>query len=310
MTLLYYDPIFLEHKTAGHPENPGRLLAVMRQLHLLGLDCQCDLPAWKPISSERLARVHPAAHTAAIRAYCQQGGGLIEHDTLTSLRSYEVARMAAGAVCDAVDRVLRGEDPRALCLVRPPGHHALSDKVMGFCLLNNVALGAQLATGERQLDRVLIVDWDVHHGNGTQAIFWQDPQVGYLSIHRWPFYPGTGAADETGSGPGLGTTVNLPVEYGTSRHDYLCLFSETLGRFADDLKPDLVLISAGFDSHRADPVGSLDLESEDFQALTQAVLEVARVHCEGRVVSVLEGGYNPDALTECVEIHLEQLLGA
>jgi acetoin utilization deacetylase AcuC-like enzyme len=148
----------------------------------------------------------------------------------------------------------------------------------------------------------------VHHGNGTQAIFWEDPHVGYLSIHRWPFYPGTGAADETGSGPGLGTTVNLPVEYGISRKEYLQLFTEALGQFADDLKPDLILISAGFDSHRADPVGSLNLESEDFQVLTRSVLEVAQVHCDGRVVSVLEGGYNPDALTECVEIHLEQLL--
>ena len=202
MTLLYYDPIFLEHKTAGHPENPGRLMAVMGQLQLMGLDCQCDQPLWTPISAARLARVHPPAYTEAIRTYCQQGGGLIEHDTLTSRRSYEAALMAAGAVCDAVERVLRGDDSRALCLVRPPGHHAASDQVMGFCLLNNVALGARLATGELQLDRVLIVDWDVHHGNGTQAIFWQDPQVGYFSIHRWPFYPGTGAADETGSGPG------------------------------------------------------------------------------------------------------------
>jgi acetoin utilization deacetylase AcuC-like enzyme len=308
MTLLYYDPIFLEHKTGGHPENPNRLLGVMRQLQLMGLDCQCNLPAWAPISPERLARVHPLGYTEAIRIFCQQGGGLIEHDTMTSRRSYEVALMAAGAVCDSVERVLRGDDSQSLCLVRPPGHHALSDQAMGFCLLNHVALGARLAVRELELDHVLIVDWDVHHGNGTQAIFWEDPQVGYLSIHRWPFYPGTGAADETGSGPGLGTTVNLPVEYGISRKEYLQLFTEALGQFADDLKPDLILISAGFDSHRADPVGSLNLESEDFQVLTRSVLEVAQVHCDGRVVSVLEGGYNPDALTECVEIHLEQLL--
>lgn len=308
MTLLYYDPIFLEHKTGAHPENPARLVAVMRQIHLLGLDGQCNLPAWKPISPERLACVHPHAYTETIRAFCQQGGGLIEHDSVTSRRSYEVALMAAGAVCDAVERVVRGDDPRALCLVRPPGHHALSRQAMGFCLLNNVALGARLAIRELELNRVLIVDWDVHHGNGTQAIFWQDPQVGYLSIHRWPFYPGTGAADETGGGPGLGTTVNLPVELGISRKDYLELFAAALGRFADDLKPDLVLISAGFDSHRADPIGSLGLETEDFQELTQAVLEVAQVHGGGRVVSVLEGGYDLDALAESVEIHLRQLL--
>ena len=216
--------------------------------------------------------------------------------------------MAAGAVCDAVKRVVHGDDPHALCLVRPPGHHALPRQTMGFCLLNHVALGARLAIHELELDRVLIVDWDVHHGNGTQAIFWQDPQVGYFSIHRWPFYPGTGAADETGSGPGLGTTVNLPVELGISRKDYIELFVQALGRFADKFKPDLLLVSAGFDSHRADPIGSLGLESEDFQVLTHTVLEAARVHCQGRAVSVLEGGYNPDALSESVEIHLRQLL--
>jgi len=308
MTLLYYDPIFLQHKTGRHPENSARLRAVVRQLQEVGLEERCDCPSWRPISPERLAWVHPLDHTEAIQNFCLRGGGLIEQDSVTSRRSHEVALMAAGAVCDAVERVIHGDDSHALCLVRPPGHHALSSQVMGFCLLNHVALGARMAIRELELDRILIVDWDVHHGNGTQAIFWQDPQVGYLSIHRWPFYPGSGAADETGSGPGLGTTVNLPVEMGISRKEYLKLFETALGRFADDLKPDLVLISAGFDSHRADPIGSLGLESEDFQVLTRMVREVAQVHCHSRVVSVLEGGYNAEALGESVEFQLRQFL--
>jgi acetoin utilization deacetylase AcuC-like enzyme len=179
---------------------------------------------------------------------------------------------------------------------------------MGFCLFNNIAVGARMALAELQLDRVLIVDWDVHHGNGTQDEFWTDPQVGFLSIHRYPFYPGTGAADETGAGRGLGTTLNLPIKFGTSRQDYLKRFEDELTAFADQLKPQLVLVSAGFDSHREDPIGSLGLEVEDFRPLTRIVLNVARTHAGGRLVSVLEGGYNVDRLAESVEAHLEELL--
>ena len=179
---------------------------------------------------------------------------------------------------------------------------------MGFCLFNNVAIAARMAIDELGLDRVLIVDWDVHHGNGTQAAFWEDAQVGYLSIHRWPFYPGTGAADETGAGAGLGTTLNLPVSFGTSRHEYLECFAAAIDRFANLIKPQLILISAGFDSHRDDPIGSLGLESEDFGPLTRTVLDAAAVHAEGRVVSVLEGGYNPSALAESVEHHLLEMI--
>lgn len=307
MTLLYYNPIFLEHDTGGHPECAERLQQVVRHLKSVGLDRRCIRPSWKPVSAKRLAEVHASDYTSRVKIFCEQGGGQLEQDTVTSARSYEAALLAAGAVCDAVRRVVRGEDLRAFCLVRPPGHHALANQAMGFCLLNHVALGARMAVRELDLERVLIVDWDVHHGNGTQAIFWEERQVGYFSIHRWPFYPGTGAADETGSGSGLGTTVNLPIRFGTSRNDYLRIFSGELGRFADAFQPQLVMISAGFDSHHADPIGSLGLETEDFQELTQAVLDVAQVHCGGKVVSVLEGGYNPDALAASVEIHLQKL---
>ena len=179
---------------------------------------------------------------------------------------------------------------------------------MGFCLLNNVAIGAKLAFDQLELDRVLIVDWDVHHGNGTQDIFYEDPRVGFFSMHRWPFWPGTGAADETGRGDGLGATLNLPIALGTPRQAILDRFAGELDAFDDRMKPQLVLVSAGFDAHVADPIGSLGLETEDFGDLTQTVRAVAEDHAAGRVVSVLEGGYNPLALAECVCVHLEGLL--
>jgi acetoin utilization deacetylase AcuC-like enzyme len=181
---------------------------------------------------------------------------------------------------------------------------------MGFCLFNNVAVGARLAIEEMELDRVLIVDWDVHHGNGTQTTFWEDGQVGYLSIHRSPFYPGTGAADEVGAGAGYGTTLNIPVKFGTPRGEYLAMFASAIERFADLIKPQLVLISAGFDGHRNDPLGSLGLESEDFGTLTRTVLNIAATYANGRVVSVLEGGYSPFSLAESVEYHLHEMLSA
>jgi acetoin utilization deacetylase AcuC-like enzyme len=260
-----------------------------------------------PLSRERLERVHPVEYVESVRRFAKQGGGHLDADTVVCPASFDVALLAAGAVADAVERVVRGEDARAFCLVRPPGHHALPNQAMGFCLLANVALGARLAIDELGLDRVLIVDFDVHHGNGTQAVFWADPQVGFLSMHRYPFYPGTGAADESGAGRGLGATLNLPVRYGTPRHEYLAAYAAAVEQFADKIKPQLVLVSAGFDAHRLDPIGSLGLESEDFSAMTRILCDVAAAHAGGRIVSVLEGGYHPEAVAECVEIHLRAL---
>jgi acetoin utilization deacetylase AcuC-like enzyme len=308
MTLLYYDPFFLEHQTGGHPERPQRLVQVMRHLERTGLDRRCVRPNWTPISNERLSLVHDRGYLASIEAFAEGGGGRVEEDTVCSVKSYQVACLAAGAVCDAVARVVRGEDSQALCLVRPPGHHALADAAMGFCLLNNVALGARVAQRELGVERLMIVDWDVHHGNGTQAIFWNDPQVGFLSIHRWPFYPGTGNADETGGGAAVGTKLNLPVEFGTPRSQYMDRFRGGLERLAATMRPQLILVSAGFDAHRDDPIGSLGLETEDFGLLTTAVLDVASVYAGGKVVSVLEGGYNAGVLAGCVELHMERTL--
>jgi acetoin utilization deacetylase AcuC-like enzyme len=252
--------------------------------------------------------VHEPGHIDRIAVLAARGGGHIDSDTLVSPASYDVAALAAGAACDATRRVLAGESQTALCLVRPPGHHAVAERAMGFCLFSNVAVAAAMARDELGLDRILIVDWDVHHGNGTQDIFYADGRVGFLSIHRWPFYPGTGDGEETGTGDGLGATINLPVAFGTPRPAYHERFASALHRLADRLKPELVLISAGFDAHRADPIGSLGLEVEDYAALTRVVRDVANTHADGRIVSVLEGGYNPPVLAECVEEHLRELM--
>lgn len=308
MTLLYCPPCFLNHETGHHPECADRIRQIPGRLEQAGLTERCIQPAFKPVSRARLARVHSAAYIDEIWAYAKSGGGDIESDTIVSPASYDVALMAVGSVCDAVERIHRSEDTRGLCLVRPPGHHAMVNHAMGFCLFNNIAVAARMAIDSLGLDRVLIVDWDIHHCNGTQATFWEDPQVGVLSIHRWPFYPGTGDSDETGTGRGLGTTLNLPIEFGTSRKDYLAAFADSLEKFAAQIKPQLVLLSAGFDAHRLDPVGNLGLETEDFIPLTNLVLDVADAYAGGKCVSVLEGGYDPTMLADCVEVHLAEMV--
>jgi acetoin utilization deacetylase AcuC-like enzyme len=241
----------------------------------------------------------------------EQGGGMADADTVVSPASVDVARAAAGACLAAVEAVIAGVDINALCLIRPPGHHATSHHSMGFCLFNSIAIAAASALARHQLNRILIVDWDVHHGNGTQEIFYADGRVCFLSIHRYGygFYPGTGAANETGSGAGLGLIRNVPMPYGVRRSDYHGAFRNAVEEAADRIKPELVLVSAGFDAHRDDPIGSLGLDSEDFATLTDVVLGVARTHSQGRLVSCLEGGYNLDALAESAKFHLSRLLG-
>jgi acetoin utilization deacetylase AcuC-like enzyme len=308
MTLLYSSPCFLDHETGLHPERADRIRQIPARLEQTGLAGQCRQPDFEPISRQWLARVHSPAYIDEIWAYAKSGGGDIEADTVVSPASYDVALRAAGSVCDAVERVVRGEDTQGLCLVRPPGHHAMVNHAMGFCLFNNIAAGARLAIDSLELERVLIVDWDIHHGNGTQAAFWEDPQVGVLSIHRWPFFPGTGDADEVGGGRGRGFTLNLPIRYGTSRKDYLTVFADALETFAAKIKPQLVLLSAGFDAHRLDPIGDLGLETEDFVPLTSLVLDVAGSYAGGKFISVLEGGYDPVLLADCVQVHLTEML--
>jgi len=308
MTLLYRDTRFLSHETGNHPEQALRLRTVETHLERTWLAAQCRQLTAEPCARSCLARVHKPAYIEEIWAFACSGGGYLDADTVCDSNSFDVAALAAGSVVDAVRRVVGGDDSTAFCLVRPPGHHALAGQAMGFCIFNNVAVGAAAAIEEFGLDRVLIVDFDVHHGNGTQAIFWEEPRVGFLSIHRWPFYPGTGTADDRGGGDGWGTTVNLPIEIGISRDEYLDIFTARLQSFADHIRPQLVLVSAGFDAHRSDPLGNLGLEAEDYATITDRILEIAAVHADGRVVSVLEGGYNPPALAQCVAEHLGRLI--
>ncbi len=310
MTILITDPLFQRHETGKHPERPARLAAIQGRLENAGLVAQCKKGSYAPLRADDVCEIHTPEVVANARRVAESGGGWLEADTLLCPESYHVALAAAGACCAGVDHVLRGDDTNALCLVRPPGHHATPTKSMGFCLFNSIALAAHHARKAFGLSRILIVDWDVHHGNGTQAIFWTDPTVQFVSIHRFGhgFYPGTGNADETGSGPGLGHTINVPVNYGTPRADYLAQYRNAIEKAADMIKPELVLLSAGFDAHARDPIGCLGLEAEDFTDMTRMLRAVADVHCQGRIVSCLEGGYNLEALAECVQAHLEELL--
>ena len=265
-------------------------------------------PSGSGSTGSRLTAIHSPEYVNQVWALAKSGGGDLDPDTVVSPCSYDVALLAAGCACDATERVLRGEDRRALCLVRPPGHHALANRGMGFCLFNNVAIAAQMALAEFGLDRVLVVDWDIHHGNGTQASFYQEPRVGYLSIHRDSVLSRHrgGGRDRYRRRPG-----NHAQPAGPLRHFARGVpgrFTDALETFAAKLKPQLVLVSAGFDTHRLDPVGSLGLETEDFVPLTDLVLDAADAYAEGRLVSVLEGGYDPPILADSVAAHLGEMI--
>lgn len=303
------DPIFDNHRTGSHPENAGRLAAI-RMAIATSESREALVPlTYRPATEDELALAHSPQHIARIRQIADHGGAWVDGDTVVTEASYDVAVHAVGAATRAVEAVVTGEQPTALAIVRPPGHHATPTRAMGFCLFNNAAIAALVARERFAVERTLLIDFDVHHGNGTQDIFYADDGVFFLSIHRYPFYPGTGSADETGTGRGLGYTLNIPVRFGTPRQEYHRLFLQGLERAASISRPELVLISAGFDAHREDPIGSLGLEVEDFAELTRWVQEVAEVHAQGRVVSCLEGGYHLDRLAECVEVHLRQLAG-
>jgi acetoin utilization deacetylase AcuC-like enzyme len=310
MTLLYTDPLFLKHDTGRHPENADRLRSISARLEKAGLIKKCTAGTYKPVTEETVRQVHSAKQVQGIKQLAEHGGGHADPDTVVCPESFKVALAAAGACVAAVDAVLKRTDRNALCLVRPPGHHATPTRSMGFCLFNNIALAANHAKKAHGLTHILIVDWDVHHGNGTQDIFYEDPEVVFYSIHRYGngFYPGTGAENETGRGKGLGHIFNAAVRFGTSRKDYQGKFTDRLEKAADKIKPELVLVSAGFDAHAKDPIGSLGLEVEDFQSLSRQVLDVAKTHAKGRLVSCLEGGYNLEVLAESVQAHLEELL--
>jgi len=305
---LYHDRRMLEHRPpAGHPEKPERVETVLRHLKRTGLLDACPAGTVREATDEELRRVHAAPYLDALAEADRRGGGALEADTWMSPGSLTAARLAAGAAIEAVADLVGGRHRRAMGLVRPPGHHALPAGAMGFCLLANVAVAAREAIAHHGLNRVLIVDFDVHHGNGTQDVFYDSAEVAFLSIHRFPFYPGTGAKDEIGTGRGLGLTANIPLPFNTPAREYRSAFRARLHDLADRHRPELVMISAGFDAMAEDPVGGLGLDFEDFDAITRDVVDVAETHAGGRLVSVLEGGYNPSLLAGCVETQLKAL---
>ena len=308
MTRFFYEPGFLEHETGNHPESPERLNCICRHLKATGLFEKLHHGAFAPADDAWIKSIHEPGYVDAIRQIAERGGDWLDADTCVSPGSYRAATLAVGAVCQATQEVVEGKASNAFCLVRPPGHHAESQRGMGFCLFNSVAIAADQAISAMGLNRVLIVDWDVHHGNGTQEIFWNRADVGYFSVHRSPFYPGTGAESETGTGDGVAATCNVPLSFGTDREIFFERFERALESFAMKVKPELVLVSAGFDAHHLDPIGSLGLETEDFERLTSFVMDLADHWCGGRLVSVLEGGYHLQALAESVAVHVEGLM--
>jgi len=300
------DERFLEHLTpAGHPERPDRLRRLLDHLRETGvLNRLSRIPA-RAAGMDDLLAVHTREHIMRIRRICEAGGGVLDAgDTHASALSYDVAMLAAGAVLSSIDAVLSGSLRSAFCAVRPPGHHAERGEPMGFCLLNNAAIGARYARRRHGIQRVAILDWDVHHGNGTQHIFEDDPSVLYISLHQYPFYPGTGAASERGIGEGEGATLNVPLPAGTGEERYRTEFLTRVVPALASFAPGLLLVSAGFDAHRDDPLAHMRLTEASFGEFTRLVAGIAPV------VSVLEGGYNLAALASSVEHHLRALIEA
>lgn len=307
--LIYHD-FYLEHDTGpDHPERPDRLRTITQHLHSTSLWSQLEHPPLEPASEEWILKVHSSHHVKFIRESCARGVEILDQgDTHVCAKSYDAALLAAGGVLAGVDAVMNGVLRNVFCAVRPPGHHAESGAVMGFCLFNNAAVAARYAQTKYGVEKIAIVDWDVHHGNGTQEIFYEDSTVLYISTHQYPFYPGTGARAETGSGRGKGFTLNCPMPAGSGEQEYLDAFTKEILPALDNYRPDLIILSAGFDAHKDDPLANINLTEETFAQYTTFMQEVAEKHCGGRIVSVLEGGYNLNALARSVEQHLRALM--
>jgi acetoin utilization deacetylase AcuC-like enzyme len=306
---VYHDR-FLDHTTGpGHPERPDRLRSIVGHLKQTGTWAALRHLIIDEAHEEWILKVHTPEHYAYVRDAIRRGAAMLDQgDTRVSSESYRVALLAAGGVLAAVDAVVGGLLDNAFCAIRPPGHHAERNAVMGFCLFNNIAIGARYAQQQHGIKRVAIVDWDVHHGNGTQDIFYEDPSVLFVSLHQSPFYPGTGSRDERGSGPGIDCTLNIPLRAGSTEDDYVQAFHREILPTLDVFRPDLIMISAGFDAHRDDPLANMELTAESFAAMTSLLAQAANRYCNGHIVSVLEGGYNLQALAESTEAHLSTLL--
>jgi acetoin utilization deacetylase AcuC-like enzyme len=299
-----HHPACLAHDPGhGHPERADRLRAIQARLGASGLADELEAIEARSAGDDELAAVHSREHVERVRRACRRGPAALDGDTHVSPSSFEAAARAAGGVLEACERVLDGRWRNAFVAVRPPGHHAEHDRALGFCLFNNVAIAAA-ALRARGLARVAIVDWDVHHGNGTQHLFERDASVFYASLHEWPLYPGTGAASERGLGAGEGTTRNCPLPAGAGQREWLGALEREILPELEAFAPEFVLVSAGFDAHRLDPLASTNLTEHAYAEMSQRLLELATKTAQGRLVSVLEGGYHLEALASCVETHL------
>jgi acetoin utilization deacetylase AcuC-like enzyme len=308
-TGLVYDPIYLEHDTGDHVENSRRLVEAMSRLKETGIKEKLTCLAARPATPKELEMIHAPEYVSYVKNKAEKGGGWLDPDTVMSPKSYEAALYAAGGVLAAVEAVMEREVDNAFALVRPPGHHATHDRAMGFCIFNNVAIAARFAISKFNLKRVLIADFDVHHGNGTQDAFYADPEVLYFSTHQFPHYPGTGWMDETGTGAGEGTTVNFPMTAGWGDEEYLRAFNEVLVPVARRFRPQIILVSAGFDAHWADQLAMMKLSITGFVQMTRILKELAAELCEGRLVFTLEGGYNLRVVAASIKATFDVLLG-
>ena len=309
-TALIHHPIFEKHNTGiGHPETPLRYDVVMKTL-------RGDKKLWEnlnEITPEKASKgliqaAHTPQHFKLVENAFSEGLDRLDADTTISMQSFDASLFAAGGAVSGVDAVMTGEADNAFVVARPPGHHATAERPMGFCLFNNVAVAAKYAQNKyKEIERVAIVDWDVHHGNGTQGIFYTDPSVYFFSMHQYPWYPGTGSRGETGHSRGLGATLNIPVKASTQAAEQKRMFEAAIEDIATNFRPDLIMISAGFDAHLTDPLGQLKLEDRDYVSMTRTIKQWAAEVCQGRVVSCLEGGYNLDTLGETVRSHVKEL---
>jgi acetoin utilization deacetylase AcuC-like enzyme len=309
-TAIVHHPVFEKHDTGfGHPERPERYRIVIDAL-------QGDDDLWKGVVEVEAAEAkrsdiqacHTPQHFKHVEEAVREGRGYLDADTMVSGDSLEAALRGAGASCQAVDLIMEGAAKNAFVPVRPPGHHATPDRAMGFCLFNNAGVAARYAQKRyKEIDQVAILDWDVHHGNGTQGIFYDDPSIFYFSMHQYPWYPGTGSRGETGQGRGQGYTLNVPLKAATPTGDQRRAFDSAIEEIAAKFTPDLVIISAGFDAHADDPLGQLLLTDADFVQMTRVVKEWAGESCGGRIISCMEGGYNLDTLGETVRAHVREL---
>ena len=304
-----YDPIYLEHDTGQHPENAKRLEAIIAHLEMTGLKQQLTPIKPRAASMEELLSVHDEHHISQIRDVAQKGGGYLDADTVMSSGSYEAALYAAGGVIRAAEAVINEEVDSAFALVRPPGHHAIYERAMGFCLFNNIAVATKYALTNYKLERILIVDFDVHHGNGTQATFYDNPHVLYISTHEYPFYPGTGSIEETGNGTAEGTTINIPLPAGSGDTEYQEVFEQIIVPAAMRFKPQLIMVSAGYDTHWADQLALMQVSVTGSAQIVKVIRGLADELCNGRLVFSLEGGYNLRVLAASIKATFEMLLG-